>query len=440
MTDASEPIDLTGYQIVIPGNSTDNNSVESLSAYELKDALTGLGYTLNVVADNGSSSVNAKSILIGKTAATEGDIPTGNQYLIKADANGLIQISAGNYYGYRAALSFLTEEMNAHGGILAGVYSSTANVPHVEHATDDSVRVMFYNVFGWNSWYDESGKSTSALFPYQLRMDLQKDLIEAYAPDVVGFQEYMSTALRNGVADYHSKFTPIMTALGYTQISTTAGNANCTPLFYKTDKYDVVESGYQLYSENGSGSKSVTWAVFREKATGKAFSVFNTHFVHEESNNEGRVQNAKELLSVINTVTAKYQGISAIMGGDLNYWNIWETYKPDEAAIGSYLPHKELTTGGMVYMHNVAEKSVGAPDTDSYHGYFGYNATKKIFNMGVTTILDKATTNPDTYTLDHIFLGGNKDGIDAKKCIIITDDAALRASDHSPTYVDFILN
>ena len=234
-----------------------------------------------------------------------------------------------------------------------------------------------------------------------------------------------------------------MRDLGYTEVSTSAGTSNCTPLFYKPSKYDVVDSGYTLYTDSGSGTKSVTWAVFRVKTgadAGKMFSVFNTHFVHEESNYAGRVRNAQELVTVINTVTAKYQGISAIMGGDLNYWNIWPTYTPDQAAINSLLPHTELLNGGLVYMHNVADKSVGAPDTDSYHGYYGYNSDKKIFNLGVTTILDKATTNPNTYTLDHIFLGGNKDGIDAKNCIIITDDAALRGSDHSPTFVDFVLN
>ncbi len=435
MTDASEPIDLTGYQIVIPGNSTNNNSVESLSAYELKDALTSLGYKLPedaVVADNGSSSVNAKSILIGKTAATEGDMPTGNQFSI-TENNGTVQISASNYYGYRAAIEYIQQK----GGIPTYTeYTNDASLKYLSKP-DASVRVMFYNVYGYDNWKNPDGTTVYAP-SLALRQDMQKDLLSAYAPDVIGFQEYTADC-------YHANFNSILSSLDYAQVPVSKGTANYTPIFYNDKKLELVDYEYVMYNEyNGGGTKSITWAIFKVKSgedANKMFAVFNTHFEYQSQNDGGNVyrcSNARELLTVIQTVLGKrteYKNIPLFMGGDLNYWNINDTKEP----------HQILTSGGLTYLaerNNTLTEYTNRWEqdgdystyTESYHGYYRYDPTEKIYYMSENSM----TTS--RYSLDYIFLGGDEDSVAVKKYIIVNNDLTYRASDHSPTFVDFVFN
>ena len=59
------------------------------------------------------------------------------------------------------------------------------------------------------------------------------------------------------------------------------------PIFYKTDKFEVLESGSFWYSETPNvpntkfsdsySPRMCNWAHFRVKATGKEFYYFNTH-------------------------------------------------------------------------------------------------------------------------------------------------------------------
>ena len=109
-------INLGGYQIVIPFNSM-MSSTESLSAYELKDALEGLGVSVTVNSENVMTSIGQKTILMGNTSVSEGELPEGDGFVIREDANGRIQIAAGSYYGYREVLAFIREQ----GGIPKGV-------------------------------------------------------------------------------------------------------------------------------------------------------------------------------------------------------------------------------------------------------------------------------------------------------------------------------
>ena len=63
------------------------------------------------------------------------------------------------------------------------------------------------------------------------------------------------------------------------------------PIFYKTDKFEVLESGSFWYSETPNvpntkfsetlySPRMCNWAHFRVKATGKEFFHFNSHFDH----------------------------------------------------------------------------------------------------------------------------------------------------------------
>ncbi len=392
-------------------------------------------------------------------------MPTGNQYRIVAAADGAVQIAASTYYGYRAALAFLKQECERRGGICVGAYFGDADIADAERPETNSVRVMFYNVYGNNSWYqakrNENGKLVDAngnladdnsdvvktevygdsVPPESLRQDLQFDLIRTYLPDVLGFQEFTSGSsildiLSSPKTNYYANFEPLLTeTLGYTKVCVGGPDGeetkNRTPMYYNDQKLVLIDSGFVLYTYHGNQTKSITWAIFRDKSTDNLFAVFNTHFEYTagEEGDTKRESNATELLATIKTVLetkSEYKDIPVIMGGDLNFWDTYGTTESRQK------PYKVLTEGGMTLVSNLS--GVETNSSKTYHGYYEYDATNKIYDMNKASLLG-------SYNLDYIFVGNNSDAnIVVKKFFVIEDDVTLRASDHSPTLVDFVLN
>ena len=400
--------------------------MESLSAYELKAALAELGYSVSVTQDNGSASVNNQSILIGKTAATAGEMPSGNQYRITAANNGRIQISAGSYYGYRAALASIINEVKENDGIYAGAYSGDADLANADRATNDSVRVAFYNVLGYD-WISLAGGSDKAAAentpPVALRQDLQRDILSAYLPDVIGFQEYVN--------EYRSDFGTIMTGLEYTEVPTTQAKNN-SPIFYRADKLSVVDSGFTLYTSEASASnkRGVTWAVFEDQA-GNKLAVLNTHFLHTNASDFSATEHedsAATVLSVISTIKETYgNDIAVIFGGDLNFKN------------GTGTAYTSLTNGGLTFASEIEGVQTNAGSTYSVHGFYLYNGNgDNVYDLTQSNLLNANPQKPQ-YTYDYIFVG-DESSITVKKYIIVEEDATLRASDHSPTLIDLVFH
>jgi endonuclease/exonuclease/phosphatase family metal-dependent hydrolase len=439
---------LNEYIIVYPAVAV--NTVEELSAYELKEVLAKMGYSLSVVRDSSYLTKNKKMLLVGKTAMTADEMPSGNKYSITEAGNGNVQISAGSYYAYRSAIKYI----ELKGGIATGVsYAKDATVANMKK-NDGTLRVMFYNVFAENKWYDANkvsvkGSNAPAL---SLRQDMQSDLLSSYTPDVVGFQEYKGNT-------YHAYFTTILTSLGYAEVPVTVSAingdaANYTPLFYDPENVTVLKSGHMHFEcATLSPSKSVTWAVFKETGTDKQFAVFNTHFMYNASSmtdaeaDIARGRNAEEITELIKTVTEQYSGIPAIMGGDLNFWDIRNIDKDDalnnssdNGERQSGLPCAVLKSKGMILAStiegvqtNFYTKTNKSNYAKSYHGYYTYDPVKRIYDMNSTTI-------KKGYNLDYIFFANSGlNNIDVKKYFVLEDDLTKRASDHSPVYADFTL-
>lgn len=399
--------DLDGYQIVIPNGATE--SVEGLSAYELKATLANLGCSLTVVEDDGSASVSQKSILVGKTAATVGEMPTGNQYSICEDANGCIQIAAGSYYGYRAALDYIQKK----GGIPVGVNrTGAASVSAVEQKPNGAIRVMFYNLSGHEDTVGISGG------PLALRQELQCEIFKSYAPDVICFQEYTAAS--------HQALTSKLTALGYKEVPlnwllSITGTVNYTPIFYKESAVKLIDHGYHSYTGgedyNDSNSKSLSWAVFEEnKADGEQFAVVGTHLMWNANNTDHTAQrqaNVAELLEQIGTIKDEYADIPIIVGGDLNCY-------PDSA------PLNDIENGGFTWMREAQGVNT---DTLGYKGYSTYSYTDHVY----TAVPTPHATNGG---IDHAFYSGN---VTVINYLTLTDRNSCLASDHQPKLADIIL-
>lgn len=148
------------------------------------------------------------------------------------------------------------------------------------------------------------------------RTALQRDLIFERDADVCFFQECGPKTIRAG-----EEALPPMLAVRYDEVPTEVGDLNYTPVFYKRDRFDLVDHGYLLYrGKNDANSKSVTWAVLSEKESGVRFGVCSTHFwwrYNEPDDNTWRLSNAAELFECVTDIQNRFD-VPVIVGGDLN--------------------------------------------------------------------------------------------------------------------------
>lgn len=150
--------------------------------------------------------------------------------------------------------------------------------------------------------------------PPEDRNLLIRTLIDELDADFCTFQECSHTSNRKG------EF-PIQKLLSdkYTEVGT--GMLDYTPVFYKSEKFNLIDDGYILYDGlNDANSKSVTWALIEDKSNKKRFAVMSTHFWWK-SDNEGdafqRVENARQLKALCDEIISKYN-VPIIIGGDFN--------------------------------------------------------------------------------------------------------------------------
>ena len=148
------------------------------------------------------------------------------------------------------------------------------------------------------------------------RTALQRDLIFDLDADVCLFQECGPKTIRAG-----AEALPPRLAERYDEVPTEVGEQNYTPVFYKRDRFDLIDQGYILYQgKNDANSKSVTWAILAEKASGVRFGVCSTHFwwkYNEPDDNACRLSNAAELYACAMDLKARFD-VPVIIGGDLN--------------------------------------------------------------------------------------------------------------------------
>jgi len=145
----------------------------------------------------------------------------------------------------------------------------------------------------------------------------------------------------NGHADYlvQDRLFPMLEALGYKMADAKVGafpegtssanseGVNYTPIWYDPDTVTLEACEHVFYSSVGtnpdgrlSSSKSFTWALFTEKATGKKFIAASTHLTYHgdaKLANFLRKKDANELTARLKEVSAQY-GAPVIVGGDFN--------------------------------------------------------------------------------------------------------------------------
>ena len=184
----------------------------------------------------------------------------------------------------------------------------------------DPIRVATYNIQYDNS-SDQDNKWTT-------RRDLLRQLLQSEKFDIFGAQEPYLTQIKD--------IEPFLD--GYTWVGEnvigdkTAQRRHYNPVFYRKDKFEVLDMGSFWYSETPSapGSKGwdsysprmCNWVHFRIRANGREFYHFNSHFDHIGTT--ARAESAKLLVAKVREIAG---GKPAFCTGDFNSNQNTEAYK-----------------------------------------------------------------------------------------------------------------
>jgi endonuclease/exonuclease/phosphatase family metal-dependent hydrolase len=148
------------------------------------------------------------------------------------------------------------------------------------------------------------------------RKENLSSMLEFYEADLCGMQEVLVGQIRD-----LTKLLPKYAYVGVGRDDAKEGG-EFSPIFYKKDKYTVLESNtFWLSQTPEKPSKSwdaalnriVSYAKFKDNKTKKMFYVFNTHFDH--IGQVARRESAKMLVAKIKAINHK---IPVILTGDFN--------------------------------------------------------------------------------------------------------------------------
>lgn len=161
---------------------------------------------------------------------------------------------------------------------------------------------------------------------WKYRKDSICQYILAKKMDIIGMQEVLHNQLEDMKAGL-----PNYAAIGVGR-EDGKEKGEYTPLFYRSDKYEVLESNTFWLSQypdsagfigwDGACPRIATWAKFKDKSTGKIFMGVNTHFDHIGT--EARRESALLIIKKIKEIVGDQP---AVITGDFNVNDQSEAYQ-----------------------------------------------------------------------------------------------------------------
>lgn len=285
-----------------------------------------------------------------------------------------------------------------------------------------TIRLMTHNV--WNcdknlpAW-EKKGEDCSASARVQGLLRVYRET----CPDMIGGQEVsalMADLLKEGFQKEPIQYTLIW--------------GRYTPILYRADKFDLIDSEFGTYPERIPGfegsfndvrSKSWNLGVFRVKESGKIFLFATTHLWWKNSpidpnsfcndqyqlgSDEAREQQIASLVEKIDQYREKYH-CPAVLVGDMN------TGYDSKAMI-------YVRSCGFRHAHDIATEY--AEEQMGYHFCFSSGYETRYYEK------------PFESAIDHIFVIGEEKGA-VKRFERYSPDYYFPISDHSPAYMDIEL-
>ena len=204
-------------------------------------------------------------------------------------------------------------------------------------AQEKTIKVSSFNVRNENSNDAANGNGWTNRYPEIANIILFHDL------DIVGTQECKS----NQITDLLS----VLSKYNYNYIGRGRGtnptDDEYSAIFYKTDKYKLMDSGNFWLSEtpdipskgwDAALNRICTWGKFKDKSTHFVFYVFNLHMDHQGK--EARRLSSELVIKEIKEIT---KGKPVVLTGDFNTDQFAEGYKiitNSETLLDSYTAAK----------------------------------------------------------------------------------------------------
>ncbi len=355
------------------------------------------------------------------------------EYKIEVSGDNIILSAGSDKAAMALAISFMDKLSVSSGDSVAlqltargGKAGENALTPLTEGS---DIRVMTYNIYA-------TTKDHKNAMPYVSASIL------AYAPDFVCLQECPAAGELPKLVFEDTKAAGYELAGGtFNQVSPTAlenagtdanydrfayvGGQSYTPILYRADRWEVVEDGSYLYYWKNryhmTNTKSLSYGVFKDKATGELVLVIGTHFPLMAAAYAGqgdaycsysgtdatvgaawRDGTTQEILKLVDAMRVKYPGILTTVMGDMNA-------RATERSMTTMEAHAILSNASV--MAPAGMKSTGA----SFHDY------------------GKAP-GATGGAIDHIFV--SEDVAAVTRHAIIGDALTVQGSDHCPVVAD----
>ena len=295
--------------------------------------------------------------------------------------------------------------------------------PIVEQTMDNyTLNIMSFNV------QTENGSQVR----FDLRADMLRDLIDEYMPDSIGMQEV--TAKWRELMD-NFIFNDSYTGVGVARTDNPALGLEQSCIFYRSDKYDLLDSGTFWLSDTpdvvGSAFETsqypriCTYVHLKDKVTGFEYIHMNTHLDHL-GGSDGRSLRLKQETVMLQKL-ATLPNVATVITGDFNQL----AFNGEGKAYAVY----KLMTGerafqmpdGTEITMNLADSRMHAPDNMPE----GFTAT-------MTTYHDESSSKymPSRYPIDYCFYTPEK--LEALSYAIrLYNKGGNYLSDHLPVITSF---
>ena len=206
-----------------------------------------------------------------------------------------------------------------------------------------------------------------------------------------------------------------MEKIGYS-LATTTDRVH-TPIYYKTERYSLIDCGFSGYDLAGLAEQSVraySWACLEDKESGKRFVVTNTHLISvgngmsdeaKENRELHRQACARQLPVVVKKLCERFGGVPALSAGDFNSYCITKPY--------------EILAEGLCSARELCPSRV---------------------NMEYKTscAVNKAPNKEPGMAIDHVFY--TDFGITPIHYEAFIEEFSYSYSDHVPVFFDFYLD
>lgn len=280
-------------------------------------------------------------------------------------------------------------------------------------ASAEPIRFMTFNIFG-----DYGG------FQVAEREDRAVQVVRDQHPDLVSFQEVTANWWKSKLFTTMDEFETIrgnedeaLVRAG-ADLSKRKGNwVNHEPLMFRKSRFRLLDSGLDFYHISLQFEKSLTWAVLEDKVDGKRLIAFATHYWWKANGPESdaiRELNTRHVLWRVAAIRGKWGNLPVVGGGDLN-------------CVKGALALKTFEQNGYADAGEVAPERSTVP---SEHGALVRDAEGKC--RGRVGELGKR----GHCMLDHVVFTAT--GFEALRHQVITSEAAIHISDHSPVVVDLV--